>query len=278
MPLTSAVLKAWADFAISDTGGTRKALVEALNGRLEGASVDLITLVAAENLYTLGIRAGNWQDARDAAIAAVKLAERGQRTTVVQKYRAEIASLAAGIMDQKQRDKYDQLVELDRMLHNEAVQPANASNSNAFWSLHDTARAWRQALESKFPGSKDFPAENDLHGGVEARFPAPASGLPLCKLDGSQTVSELSVARLFQNLPPNGVAAVVIDFAIAADGKVRDPKVLAAVPNAAMNEAVLNAARGWRYKVARGVDPKSCEFARDHYVTAIAYRIPAALQ
>src|SRR5262245_24003739 len=33
MPLTSAVLKAWADFALSDSGETRKAFIAALNDR-----------------------------------------------------------------------------------------------------------------------------------------------------------------------------------------------------------------------------------------------------
>ena len=267
MPLTSAVLKAWADFALSETTGTREAFVKSLSARLEGPGVDIISLAAAESFYVRSVQIQNWQDARDAARTAAQLAERGKELTMLQKYRAKVTSLAAEIMLEPRRPAYDQLVELDKLFHNEATQPANAANGKALWALHDMALAWRSALGPAFPSLQKSPdSERDLHEGVSARFSSPASGLPLCKLDAVRNSD-----RLFDAVPLGAVGAVVVDFAIDKDGRVLNAKVLAAVPTAALNEIVLKAARNWRYKIASGIDHATCELPRAHYVTTVNY-------
>jgi TonB family protein len=288
-PATSGVLVQLVAWKSQPDPGGGKALLDTLDARVAAdATVDAISIQAAQELLSDAWGRGAWRDADRAAGLLARLAARAGAASLPLQRHAEIRQVAVRFMDDRTVRQYEAMADLYERIVTDIERVGDAASRDRLQEVRYQAMAWVSAIGAYLasevapgPGKTRNPVgEGQAHpfGTRPLRVPRPdaAQGqstetvMPRCR-GGMNGVPE-------PKYPPNEryrgiVGAVVVSAALGEDGKVQQSRVLVAVPGDAFDSNVLRAVNQWRFVVAADEDRTRCRVADDAYIINVTFML-----
>lgn len=266
-PVTSELLLRMIEYRRAPDRKTRGRLLDALVAREEQPGVDAITVTGAQLLYNADWQASQWSAVRRSAALAAELLSRGGDALALPAAQAEMTAIAGEFFQLRRPSAHGKMVQLHNRLaaQLQAVKAPPAALEKLRWQ----AAAWVYAIEAWYDS---YYAQTGSHvdaGFREYRLDLADVDWPACKgrVDhGAITFPELEG---YQGM----VGAVLLRLDFDADGRADNPVVLATAPAATFSERALEAARGFRWKPAIGVDATRCNLTVRNTVVPVLFEI-----
>jgi TonB family protein len=284
-PATSAVLHRVASFRLKGGAAERQALREALMARSTVSGLDMTSVLAWEVLYVAGWSEGDWANATSDAMAAAEFFKRAPQSLRNRQRKAELTAAAATFLEGRNRvtkgknDYYDRMVDLHDAIVGDIDAATSDSDRKLLWPLKWQAEAWSMAMWSYLSSTYEQ-IDSHISTKVERRALArplfaqyaedPATAhLPVCegRFDGKKLTYPSNKA--FQGI----VGGVIARMEVAADGKVTDVELLAAVPAESFGESVVKTLRTWTFKPNKDVDTSTCRLNSRNRVYGVTFRM-----
>lgn len=289
-PLVSHVLASLIDFSDKDSRGTRKALLESLEARLDDPSVDRVAVIAAQKLLS-----ADWQDSRFADVQksseiASEFYSRQGESSIVEKFQSEFMGIIADFVRKKETktfsnivrkntDTYPNMVALQNNIVDAGVNSEDPALLAKLSPLRWNTSAWAVAMRlySETVLDESHKMTDPLKMGNNRKFISAADAYAddprdLCELDSEsfngQLINFPSVAA-YQGMFGAVYATVDID----ENGNAKNPTILSAVPDAIFGQAVLDAAPKFKIRTAPGESGKNCRLERSNEIFSVGFAI-----
>lgn len=270
----------------TDAGGNA-ALLDSLDARVAAdATVDAISIQAALASLSDAWARGAWRDADRAAGLLARLAGRAGATSLPLQRQAEVRQIAARFMDDRSVRQSEAMVDLHERIVTDIERAAEAASRDRLQSVRYQTVAWISAIDA-YLASDPQPGSTITRTSADAAPRSPPLPRALreprtAELHGTSAVPVLPRCRGGMNRVPKLqyprderfrgiVGAVVVSVALAEDGRVQQPRVLASVPGDSFDSNVLQAVNQWRFVVAADEDRTRCRVADDAYIIKVIF-------
>jgi hypothetical protein len=271
------VLLRFSDYKASPSVDARARLLAALKARSTGSAVDGTTFSAASEVLTADYGKGNWKDARESAEIAAAIAVVGGAALLADRRRFELHAIAMDYLENRSMDGYRPFTELRASIAKDIEAAPNDKAAERLVPVYWEAKAWQSAIGADLESSRRWrsDAAGDTMEDPEyldelPRFVRLTNRRPeACKYD-------VSIKRPF-NLPSTRrggfVGAVILQIDITADGRAKNTKILAAIPQEVFSETVLEGMKQVRFRPGKGWDHGSCKIEREKYVFTFQFNV-----
>ncbi|HEX5005927.1 MAG TPA: TonB family protein [Hyphomonadaceae bacterium] len=284
-PATSAVLRRVAGYKMTGGEPERQALRDALAARSNASGLDMTSVLAWEVLYVADWNQGDWTNVEVDALAAADFFKRAPENLQHRQRKAELTAAAAMFLQGRNRvtkgrnDYYDRMVDVHNAIVGDLNDAKSEGDRRLLWPLKWQAQAWSMAMWSYLTSSYEQVGSNistkvqerPLAHPVRAQYPEdPASvHLPLC--DGRFEGKKLSypASKAYSGI----VGGVIARMEVAANGKVTDVELLAAVPSESFGESVIKTLKTWTFKPDKGADTSKCRLNSRNRMYSVTFRM-----
>ena len=275
LPATSAVLLAAANFRLETNPATRAALFDALKKRQTAPGLDLQTALSAEALYTSDRARGDWNNAWDAARLAHDLLARGGPALATRSLRARASYATAGFIKGRQREDYSEIADAHDAVVDALDIATNAADRAELIGLKFNLQAWAYSVQTYFDVSQQTGSniprqvrDRKLKEPAAALFPESTPEEMRCESEFDKGQLRYPSSELYKGL----IGTVIVKMDVDHEGKISNPEVLAAVPDAGFADAILKSITTARYKRARSAKP-GCLMQSQSHGMSVVFRI-----
>lgn len=250
----SEVLLRLADLKLAPTKAKRDLLYAALDARAEKEGVDLISYFGADAVTAYDFDNGSWNDAVADAALGERLTDR-DATYAAQVYRFGLFRHVARYMSENTVEVYKDVYALrQRMIAaiNAAPNDEDVAALTAFyWEMY----AWESSMETHLLGRRKLQKDQvtALNDAAKKSRSINDRATRLLTLSAADDPCEARIdMRRTPNYPSSArykglIGTVILRVDVDAKGVARNPKLLAAVPEAGFGEAVMKTAAYLRF-------------------------------
>lgn len=275
LPATSAVLLAAANFRLDTNATTRAALFDALKKRQAAPGLDLQTALSAEALYMSDRTRGDWNNAWEAARLAHDLLGRGGQPLLSRSLRARASYVTSGFIKGRQRQDYIEIADAHDAVVDALDKTTNAADRAELIRLKFSLQAWAYSVQNYFEVSQQTGSniprqvrDRDLKEPAAALFPESTPEAMLCKREFDKGSLRYPASELYKGL----IGTVIVKLDIDREGRISNPEVLAAAPDAGFADAILKTIHTARFKKARDAKP-GCIMETKSYPMSVVFSI-----
>jgi TonB family protein len=277
-----------ADYRLKPSEATRDLLFGALEARAVLPSFDNISFAATEAVIGHDLEKGRWRDALASTELGAKLSAAGGGYYAYERRKYELYRNVADYRVREKAETYDRLTELIDAICAEAAAIPNDRTAQHFIELFWEAWAWRATLSAHLTSrrvNEHIRASDKRKADEKARWERFAANEQLRRRLGQPPTEPDTAAcektfdaRRKPEFPSSAlhrgfVGSVVLRANIDDTGKLRNPEILAAVPERYFGGAVLEAFDGMRYLPGKVWDPAECKMAQTGKVITFEFVI-----
>ncbi|HEX5005926.1 MAG TPA: hypothetical protein VFV70_02370, partial [Hyphomonadaceae bacterium] len=253
-PAVSRVLFEWSALAKTPTAENRARLLTALQQRAASPGKDLISVRAAQLLFSKSWDAGEWATAGKASDMALNLMRQLGREYDLERYDLRRGRIAADFMRTRLPQTYNQMYDLAEEIYGVAASIGSPSDQLA--TEFFTTTAWGDVIFEAVRGrgltnrsatvTRGRMSANDLF------FPAPGqASMPRCRITVASTSRQPGFPNPQAAYGLNGVAVYAVT--LAPGGRYSDAKILGSAPNNEFSDAMDKVLPYWRWEL----DPRT---------------------
>jgi TonB family protein len=284
----SNILLQAAEHRLKPSEATRDTLFGALEARASLPNFDNISFAATEAVVDYDIEKGRWRDALASSELAMKLTTAGGPYYAYERHKYKLYSVIADYRVNEKARAYDQLSSLLEAVWSDAAATKTDKTADRFVELFWEVSAWRGTLSAHLTSERDREftrGEEQRQAADKERWRGFGKDERLMRLIGRQPAESDSEAckktfdaRTKPDYPASAafqgfVGSVVLRADIAEDGKLLNPKILAAVPEKYFGAAVLKEVDSMRYKPGKDWDSSACKMAETSRVITFQFQI-----
>jgi len=253
MPEVTAVLLTWATFSNKPGNDTRKALAEALAARAKTPTSELISIRAAQDLFSYEWARDNFDDAAGIAAIGRQLVTQFGEEMVDVRFAMRRNEIVSRFVDKPKRTDITTISELVKEIDARLAVETDPKLRSALIGQLATTIAWRGVEQNVL----EFGGVNPTGGGAESReeasriraawFPVPGDpSTPVCALglDMGGVKPKYPKQAMTKRLPGYAVYAFDID----AGGKFKSARVLGSAPHDMFTETIDDILPAWKWR------------------------------
>ncbi len=259
--VTSMVLLRLAEYAEAPTANARNNLYSAVRFSTDVPGIDMTTYLGLEAVLAYDLKTSSWAAAVDSARLAATTTERGGRDFMVRSRRFRLLAEVADFMLSNKKPNYDNLDALVDVVRNEVNAAPTEAEAEEMTEIYWDVFAWRDALRLHLEALNITRSKHEQKD--EETSPAERDTRLLGKVSDhglfstNTRVREIMLSRSRDTgLYPsqafkNGMQGVVVlKVDVDKNGKVPNPRVLAAAPEKYFGESLVSKHR--RFQVSPG--------------------------
>ncbi|RYE01209.1 MAG: hypothetical protein EOP61_11890 [Sphingomonadales bacterium] len=266
-PAVSRVLRDWANLSVTPTQQARLQLLASLQQRGAASGRDLISARAAHALHAQAIAAGDWVQAYDSALLAIRFLDELGARSPPSRYELRRGVAISSFMRVKSPEAYNALYDVAAELADQVIATPPGAGRDRLAGEYFTSVAWGDVMYGALPAAirKTTPdRRNSVRQLAEVLYPAPGdTALPRCRI---------SLAREFNNpgftFDPRfrdlgGEVIYALD--VMPDGTFSNARPLVSAPHNGFANAMTGLVPGWRWRVDPG--QPTCRTPSTHILT-----------
>ncbi len=266
-PAVSRVLYDWANLAVAPSAQTRVQLLASLRQRGASSGRDLISARAAHALYAHAFAAGDWVQAYDSALLAIRyLDELGARSPP-SRYELRRGVAVASFMRVKSPEAYNALYDVAAELAELVAATPPGPARDRFAREYFQSVAWGDVMYGALPAAtrKATPdRRTSVRQLAEILYPAPGdTALPRCRI--SLTREFRNPGFTFEPRFRDLGGEVIYALDVQPDGTFANVRPLVSAPHSGIANAMTSLIPGWRWRVDPG--QPSCRTPTTHILT-----------
>lgn len=271
-PVVSRVLFDWASLASATSQPSsqplRARLLASLQQRAAAPGRDLISVRAAHALHAEAWAAGDWVQAYDSALLAIRFLDEAGASQSPVRFELRRGVAASSYLRVKSSEAYNAIYDVAAALAELiAVEPPGALRDR-YAVEYFAAVAWGDVMYSALDAARQKATPNrgaTTRSIVEMLYPAPGDVvLPRCRivLDRKFDNPGFPFEARYRDLG----GEVIYAFKVEPGGSFSNPRVLASAPHAGFARQLGDSFRSWRWRV-EGPAPPNCRMPETHILT-----------
>jgi TonB family protein len=279
-----------AEYRLTPSEATRDTLFGALEARAVLPNFDNISFAATEAVIGYDLEKGHWRDAMASTELGTKLATAGGGYYAYERRKYALYGLVAEYRVNEKAETYGGLTELLEAVWSDAAATKTDKAADHFVELFWEISAWRSTLGAHLTsrGIREFTRSEDQREAADkerwAKFGADERLMRLVgrihpdhDSDACKKKFDMRTAPDYPNsaLHRGFVGSVVLRADIDDGGKLRNAKILAAVPEKYFGGAVLKEVDGMRYLPDKGWDASACKMAEIGKIITFQFQFPS---
>ena len=266
-PAVSRVLHDWANLAVTPTPQARLQLLASLRQRGATSGRDLISARAAHALHAQAIAAGDWVQAYDSALLAIRFLDELGARSPPSRYELRRGVAVSSFMRVKSPAAYNALYDVVAELADQVVATSLGPARDRLAGEYFTAVAWGDVMHGALPAAvrKATPdRRNSVRQLAEVLYPAPGDpALPRCRISLTREFKNpgFTFEPRFRDL--GGEVIYALD--VRPDGTFANARTLVSAPHNGFANAMAGLIPGWRWRVDPG--QPACRTPTTHILT-----------
>lgn len=266
-PAVSRVLHDWASLSVTPTQQARLQLFISLQQRGAAPGRDLISARAAHALHAQAIAAGDWVQAYDSALLAIRFLDELGARSPPSRYELRRGVAISSYMRVKSPEAYNALYDVAAELADQVVATPPSPGRDRLASEYFTSVAWGDVMYGALPAAirKATPdRRTSIRQLAEVLYPAPGdAALPRCRISLTREFKNpgFTFEPRFRDLGGEVIYALDVN----ADGTFSNARPLVSAPHSGFANAMAGLIPGWRWRVDPG--QPACRTPTTHILT-----------
>lgn len=266
-PAVSRVLHDWASLAVGPSPQARAQLLASLRQRGAATGRDLISARAAHALHAQSVAAGDWVQAYDSALLAIRFLDELGPPSPASRYELRRGVAVSSFMRVKSAEAYNALYDVAAELAEQVAATPPGPARDRLASEYFQSVAWGDVMHGALPAAirKVTPdRRNAVRQLAEILYPAPGdTALPRCRI--SLTREFRSPGFTFEPRFRDLGGEVIYALDVRPDGTFANASPLASAPHGGFANTVSSLIPGWRWQVDPG--QPACRTPATHILT-----------
>lgn len=266
-PAVSRVLHDWANLSVAPSPQARLQLLASLQQRGAVMGRDLISARAAHALHAQAVAAGDWVQAYDSALLAIRFLDELGARSPPSRYELRRGVAVSSFMRVKSPEAYNALYDVAAELADQVVAMPPGPGRDRLAGEYFTSVAWGDVMYGALPAAvrKATPdRRNSVRQLAEVLYPAPGdTALPRCRISLTREFKNpgFTFEPRFRDLGGQVIYALDVN----PDGTFSNARPLVSAPHNGFANAMAGLVPGWRWRVDPG--QPACRTPSTHILT-----------
>ena len=267
-PVVSRILHDWASLASAPSQPSRTRLLASLQQRAAAPGQDLISVRAAHALYAQAWAAGDWAQAYDSALLAIRFLDEVGASQSPVRFELRRGVAASSYMRVKSPEAYNAIYDVAAVLAEQIAAEPPGAIRDRYAAEYFAAIAWGDIMYSALDATRQKATPNrssNIKSIADILYSAPGdTSAPRCRilLDRKFDSPGFPFDARFRDLGGEVIYAMKVE----PNGVLSSPRVLASAPHPGFAERLGDAVKSWRWRI-EGYAPPSCRMPEAHIFT-----------
>ena len=267
-PVVSRVLHDWGTLASAPSPQSRTRLFASLQQRGAAPGHDLISARAAHALYAQAWAAGDWAQAGDSAILAIRFLDELRSGLAPARFELRRGLAVSAFMRGASAEAYTAVYDVAAELADLIATTPDGAIRQRYAAEYFAALAWGDvmydALGSRQKNTPD--RRTTVRQVADLLYPAPGDpALPRCRVVLARNFENPGFP--FESRFKNLGGEVIYALNVEAGGLFSNPRLLVSAPHPGFAAEVSDVLTSWRWRIEGNVSPPNCRMPQVHILT-----------